>query len=110
MGIVASRVLNSLLATQRGQATLPNLEIGLGASRVLTDLLGDASGGKPPFPTLRSVKALAGILSDLLGNSQFRNFAISQFLGCKCSTKNNPRVVKSHRTSVHYRFEANPIR
>ena len=36
-------------ATQRGQATLPNLEIGRVSSRVLGNLLGNSAGASHPF-------------------------------------------------------------
>jgi hypothetical protein len=40
----SSRVLVTSWATQRGQATLPNLEIGKGAARVLGAPLGNTAG------------------------------------------------------------------
>ena len=45
---VASKVLVTSLATQRGQATFPDLEIERGACRVLRDLLGEAAGASHP--------------------------------------------------------------
>jgi hypothetical protein len=59
IGGSACKDLNGLLGNSAGQATLPDLEIGEGVCRELTDRFGRLSGGKPPFPTLRSGVVLA---------------------------------------------------